>query len=341
MRATAAKPFIGKFVRDQRDALESIFEGSLYYFEMPETRFKQIKYIYFFYNFFLFMRKKHFSIIHVHFYFPTIIAPVLYKLIVNRKCRILVTFHGSDVFLYSKRNKIYCRLLKYVDRFIFVSKGLNTAFVEKFGAINKPVNILCAGINSMFFQTTYIGNQEKLYDLVFIGTIDKNKGAERLHHILTLYPDNLRVLIVGRGPKENLFKVSFPIQHKITIAGSLGTKEVIKALQQSKYLINLSHNESFGLVLSESMAVGTPVIATETYGSLEQVIHDSNGFLIPQEQASFESTSLSLIKYALELDENHYAQLVKNAQDTSQQYNISNISNKIAVMYKTELEQKN
>jgi glycosyltransferase involved in cell wall biosynthesis len=337
MGASAATPYIGKFVRDQRDAIAPIFKGDIEYFEMPEVPIKQLKYLRFFYNFLFFVRKKNFSIIHVHFYFPTIIAAFLYQRFINKNCKIFVTFHGSDVFLYSKRNKMYCHLLQYVDNYIFVSKGLYTGFVDKFGPINKPVHILCAGINPLFFQDNLSFSQKKRYDLVFIGTINENKGADRLHHILMSLPGQLRVMIVGRGPKEELFHTDFLGKHKITLAGSLHTKEVIKVLKQSKYLINLSRNESFGMVLSEAMAVGTPVIATETDGSVEQVTHEKNGFLLPQNKISFDTTGLTIIKQALEIDETHYALMVENAQRNSQQFSMHHVSHKIAAMYESEI----
>jgi glycosyltransferase involved in cell wall biosynthesis len=337
MRGTAATPYIGKFVRDQRDAIKAIFKGNIEYFEMPEVPVKQLKYLRFFYDFLLFVRKRNFTIIHVHFYFPTIIAAFLYKRFINKNCKIFVTFHGSDVFLYSKRNKVYYYLLQFVDSFIFVSKGLHKGFVNKFGTIKKPVHILCAGINPQFFQDNVSFSQKKLYDLVFIGTINENKGADRMHHILMTYPRQLRVIIVGRGPKEALFNTDFPSKHRITLSGSLHIEEVINALQQSKYLINLSHNESFGMVLSEAMALGTPVIATKTDGSLEQVTHEKNGFLLPQNKVAFETTGLNIIKQALEIDDTHYSQMVENAQFNSQQFSMHNVSHKIAAMYESEI----
>ena len=44
-----------------------------------------------------------------------------------------------------------------------------------------------------------------------------------------------------------------------------------------------SHYESFGMVALESMACGTPVIATQVGGLQHLVQHDETGFVIPND----------------------------------------------------------
>jgi glycosyltransferase involved in cell wall biosynthesis len=45
--------------------------------------------------------------------------------------------------------------------------------------------------------------------------------------------------------------------------------------------VSASHTESFGLVIAEAMASGTPVVATATAGASEIITHEENGLLVP------------------------------------------------------------
>lgn len=62
-----------------------------------------------------------------------------------------------------------------------------------------------------------------------------------------------------------------PSRHVVNDFGSQPSHSVADIVRQSKFMVNLSYNESFGLAMTEAMAMGIPVIATRTDGSLEQI----------------------------------------------------------------------
>ena len=82
-----------------------------------------------------------YDIIHIHYYFPTIICAVLYRFLRNSKIQIIVTCHGSDVYSFSPPNYLYKKLSKYVSFWLFTSSQL----IEKFYRQVEHSAVICAG----------------------------------------------------------------------------------------------------------------------------------------------------------------------------------------------------
>lgn len=59
--------------------------------------------------------------------------------------------------------------------------------------------------------------------------------------------------------------------HRIEIRSTATPDELADLFECSRSLVNLSRHESFSLIMTETMAVGTPVLATATDGTLEQI----------------------------------------------------------------------
>ena len=121
------KPHSGLFVYNQFIELKRNHSRSLntnyFYLDQEEKSGlnKLLRYPLFFLRFlwcYVLSRKTQ-DIIHVHFYFPTIILAVAYKWLRNPRVKILVTYHGSDIYKYRKPNIVYRALSYFVLEHIF------------------------------------------------------------------------------------------------------------------------------------------------------------------------------------------------------------------------------
>lgn len=96
-------------------------------------------------------------------------------------------------------------------------------------------------------------------------------------------PRDSRLLIGGDGPEARRLAGiarSQGIEDRVKFAGHLGRDRVVKLLQEADIFAHPSDSESFGVVLIEAMAVGSPVIATASSGPLDIVTPDV-GLLSP------------------------------------------------------------
>ncbi|MDE3271255.1 glycosyltransferase family 4 protein [Pseudoalteromonas sp. G4] len=327
MCATKENPSQGMFVRRQTEALKAKATiENIEYYQMPlkarEAGSFAKRYGYFLFDFikqFVFSRKT-LNIIHVHFFFPTIILAMAYKLLRNPKVKIVVTFHGNDVYYYHPVKWWYKCAANFIDHGIFVSKQLKARFFKP----NLPSSVLCAGILPTFKLTEHT----KHYDFIFVGALDENKGAKRLQKICDALLPDYKIVVVGSGPEQSYF--SEQSHDNFTYFSFLEAEKLAELYSQCKWLLNLSYNESFGLVMSEAMACGTPVIATQTDGALAQVNDKVNGYILAQD-ANLTEQIKSIVNG---VSQGEYQMLVDSALKSSKAANIGFVAQSVLEIYR-------
>jgi glycosyltransferase involved in cell wall biosynthesis len=112
-------------------------------------------------------------------------------------------------------------------------------------------------------------------DILFsLGRICKEKGQ---HLAIDVARKTGRRLIIGGGIEDNRYfleKIQPHLNDRILYIGLLNDKEKSKVYSNSSaFLMPITWPEPFGLVMIESMAVGTPVIAFN-YGSVPEIVEN-------------------------------------------------------------------
>jgi glycosyltransferase involved in cell wall biosynthesis len=122
--------------------------------------------------------------------------------------------------------------------------------------------------------------------LLFVGRMSPDKGAHRA--VAVAMQTGLPLKIAGkcREPKEQEYFEEFVAPHLgpahgIEYLGEVNHGEKVELLQDARAtLFPISWEEPFGLVMIESMACGTPVIATR-WGAVPEVIeHGRSGIIV-------------------------------------------------------------
>lgn len=177
----------------------------------------------------------------------------------------------------------------------------------------KNISILPKGVdlenrNSRFydddFKRSLISNEDCKKLLIFIGRLAPEKEIDSLVPLLKSRKD-LNLAIVGDGPdKERLEKLYSNLPVKFT--GFLKGEELSKAFASADAFIFPSTSETLGLVITEAMASGLPVIAAKSAPTDEQIIQDENGFvyetgnfddLISQINKLYDNELISKVKF--------------------------------------------
>ncbi len=131
--------------------------------------------------------------------------------------------------------------------------------------------------------------------LVMPGRIDpvKNQSwlVEQTAELARRHPDVLLVFVgactdVAYGESLNALIAKNGLTHSVLLAGKLppGDPRLIGLLQISQALVLPSLSETFGLVILEAWAAGTPVISSRTSGATALVTEGENGFLFDLDQ---------------------------------------------------------
>lgn len=85
--------------------------------------------------------------------------------------------------------------------------------------------------------------------------------------------------VVGEGPLfEEMKEKAKSLHYKIIFHGNLQRKDIADILHQSDFFVHASAVETFSVVITEALAAGTPVIASNT-GAIPELINETNGML--------------------------------------------------------------
>jgi glycosyltransferase involved in cell wall biosynthesis len=337
MRPSKAHPANGLFVQNQVDALASKEEVEhLLYLGIRSMKkgFKAVllKYLDLLLTLFsqAIFNRKTFDVIHVHYYFPTIWYALIYKFLRNPKVKIIVTFHGGDVYSYPDPKWFYRVANRFVAHRIFVSQGLKDSFF-------KPApesTVLSAGILDRFSPSVSKTPKAKIYDILMIGHLIHRKGVDRLVNLMKSLDGHLNIGVIGEGPDYHMIE-NYSGRHTLTYLGMRSPEQVISDLHQSKFLLSAARDEAFGLVMSEAMGCGVPVIATTTAGALVQVKNGQNGFHLNNEDEAFSHENAKIVQSCLDIyGDVSYDTIVQQAISSAEPYKLTSIINSTITIYK-------
>ncbi|MDE5415688.1 glycosyltransferase family 4 protein [Alkalihalobacterium chitinilyticum] len=124
-------------------------------------------------------------------------------------------------------------------------------------------------------------NIRKKYVLLYVGRMAPEKDLDTLRLVMEQLPEQLRNEIhwiyVGDGPLLNEYKERF--NENITFTGYLAGNELASIYALADLFVFPSTTETFGNVVLEALASGTPAIVANKGGVTEIVHHEKTGLI--------------------------------------------------------------
>ncbi|HDQ72577.1 MAG TPA: glycosyltransferase family 4 protein [Chloroflexi bacterium] len=174
--------------------------------------------------------------------------------------------------------------------------------------------------------------------LLYVGRLAGEKNLDFLLRAFARIAEErpgARLLLVGDGPaKGKLRKLAqkLDIESDVTFTGAVPHEKVPDYAAAADLFVFASVTETQGLVLTEAMAAGTPVVAVEAPGSID-ILTQGGGVLVePQEQA-FSEAVLGLLS-----DEERLKAKGEEAFQIAQRYSVSAIAERLLAVYEAALE---
>ncbi|NJF25188.1 glycosyltransferase family 4 protein [Thermococcus sp. Bubb.Bath] len=237
-----------------------------------------------------------FDLIHAHFTWPSGYAGALLK--EKFGVPLIVTAHGFDVYDLPFRGEVYLRkvlkALESADQIITVSRSNFLVLTERLGIPAEKISLIPNGFNGRKFRPMdkiecrrSLGLPLEKKIVLTVGNLVPVKGHEYLLEAVKMVLErepNTFFVIVGDGPLrkkvEELAK-KLGISENVYFAGSRPHEEIPLWMNAADLFVLPSLRESFGVVVLEALAVGTPVVATINGGSEEIITSENYGFLCP------------------------------------------------------------
>ncbi len=177
-------------------------------------------------------------------------------------------------------------LCESCDRVIVPTEREKNNLISFYGAHPNRISVIPCGVNLKLFQPLpkdaariHLGlNGFKV--ILFVGRIERLKGIERLIQAVNLLKNStsLRLLIIG-GDEQNEPEMTrlkklvqkLGLQEVVNFLGVVSRERLPLYYSAADVTAVPSYYESFGLVALESLACGTPVVATDV-GDLRHII---------------------------------------------------------------------
>jgi len=172
--------------------------------------------------------------------------------------------------------------------------------------------------------------------VLFLGRYDEpRKGMAVLVGALTAlvkrFPD-IEVLIVGRGDEEELREEVGELAGHLRFLGQVDDATKASAMRSADvYCAPNTGGESFGIVLVEAMAAGTPVVASDLDAFRRVLLDGKAGRLVPVD----DSDALAEGLIAVLEDDELRAAYVKAASVAVRRYDWSVVADQIMRVYET------
>lgn len=120
--------------------------------------------------------------------------------------------------------------------------------------------------------------------ILFVGRHEPRKGLEVLLEAFAGLPGDVRLWVAGEGPETRRLRerVDRRLGDRIDWLGRLSGDELARRLRGAVAFCAPSlHGESFGVVLLEAMAAGTPVVASDISGYRDVARDGREALLVP------------------------------------------------------------
>ena len=200
------------------------------------------------------------------------------QLLVRAKTATVGTMHGRfyDTVTAKTVKPFVTTYMKPIIKYIDVFTAVSPASVEHFNDISdRPVTIIPNGIDINKFKPK-AGSAKPASDLktiLYVGRLEDRKGVKyliRAYAKLAEKHDNVQLIIAGAGGSEKKLKqmVADESVPRVTFDSRyISDDEKIKYMHEADVFCSAStYGESFGIVLLEAMAAGTPIVAGDNAG---------------------------------------------------------------------------
>ena len=212
-------------------------------------------------------------------------------------------------------------VMTLADRLVAATPLERAQMVWLYGAEAAKIDVVPCGVDLDLFSPIPQDEAKQVLGLpiercviLFVGRIEPLKGIDTLLRAIALlapempcWRDELSVVIIGGAPGAGIDQVNaelarlerlraeLGIEDLVTFQGAEDQDRLVYYYSAAEMTVMPSHYESFGMVALESMACGTPVVASKVGGLAFNVQDGQTGFLVPDGDAEVLASRIRLL----------------------------------------------
>ncbi|MEO6221209.1 MAG: glycosyltransferase family 4 protein [Ginsengibacter sp.] len=169
--------------------------------------------------------------------------------------------------------------IKSADR-IFVASRFTASTLLDFPGTLPPIEIIPYGFPMGGAEKDYNVSRKKLpVKLLFVGSLSQQKGIANLFNAVNALGESVSLTLVGSKPGLDCSVLNSELARHRWIP-SMPHHKILQIMREHDVLVFPTLFDGFGLVISEAMSQGTPVIATYNSAGPDLIEHGRNGWLV-------------------------------------------------------------
>lgn len=288
------------------------------------------------------------DILHVHYAIPHASAAFMAKMILRSQgieIPFVTTLHGTDITLVGRDpsfEPVITFCLNVSDSVTAVSESLKKDTYKHFST-TRPIEVIPNFIKihkdyhliDRSLRDLYAKKEEFLF--CHVSNFRKVKRVQDVLRVFRIVNEMKpsRLLLVGDGPERYVLEElcrELDLCERVKFLGKITDTQQV--LEIADVFVLPSETESFGLAALEAMAVGVPVISSNTGGLPEVNVHGVTGFLSNVGDAEdMAKNALEIIKDAATLEK-----FRKNAQLRAREFDLDTVVKQYEAVYYSLLE---
>lgn len=246
------------------------------------------------------------TVVHVQYMAPGAL-PIL-SAVLARVPRIMATVHQPYTPSHGWKSKWILRFSAYFcNPFLSVSQNAARSWFGKTDLIDTSISINKQAKQLTLYNTIDIQKIKKLgaipedkipvglnLNSPIIGTVSRLRHEKGIDILIQAFRNvqkinsSAQLLLVGDGPQrleyETLVK-QLKLEQQVVFFGAADWEMAMRLMSLMDVVVVPSRFEGFGLTAAEAMAMGKPVIASDTFGLKELINHEQTGLVFENENS--------------------------------------------------------
>jgi len=227
------------------------------------------------------------------------------------------------------------------DQVFAPSESVDSVLRER--GVEAPIDVIPTGVQLERFARgsgpgfrSAMEIPEDAFVVGHLGRLAPEKNLDFLGKALAAFlksEKRAHFLVVGRGPSEKAIRDFFigkGMADCLHVAGILEHPLLASAYRAMDVFAFASKSETQGMVLTEAMAAGVPVVALDAPGVREVVVDHRNGRLLHSGTIAEFSSAL---QWVASLAPEQMQQLKEGAKNTAEQFSIGRSADKALALY--------
>ncbi|WP_348825383.1 glycosyltransferase family 4 protein [Flavobacterium aestuarii] len=163
---------------------------------------------------------------------------------------------------------------------IFVASSFTKKTLEEYSGKLPEIKVVPYGFPEAHEKKHYQPLANRKLKIVFVGGLSQRKGISYLFDAVDGLEDKVELTIIGHKAVADCTAMNQALEKHLWIP-SMSHNQVLACMRENDVLVFPSLFEGFGLVITEAMSQGVPVITTDRTAGPDLITHGKDGWIVP------------------------------------------------------------